>query len=463
MYYSHYFWFIICYLVIVVLYGLFIAKKQVQTSEEFIASGRRLPLWVVIGTLIATWYGGGGITGTSNLVYTRGPWTGFVYELAAAPAIIIILFLAGRIRERKNLTIPELFREKYGDLAAILGTVFIVLAYVGICSYQFKGAAYVLNLVTGMSVETGTLLSAIVIILLAVTGGLTSVAYTDAISAVFIFVSMWSAVPFLLQQSGGFTNLIAQIPESHLTISDGSKIIDTLGYGVAAMFLALGDQNMFIRFGAAKNKKTATMSALGFILGCAVLSSLTVFISTYAIVYLPGIKPDTGLLMIAMTKLPMIVGGSVLSAAIAFMITTGDSFLLSAASSLSNDIVVPYMIKKDCLDSRKLLITRIMIVACGILSLALIMKFNDILGIIMYAYTIYGASISPALVAALCWKRVTPAGGLASIVAGGVSTLVWEIFLKGYFQGLDSALVAIPISICVLIVVSLCTKNREIV
>lgn len=462
MAYSHwYFGFIMGYLIIVVVYGLYITKREVRTSEEFITGGRRLPLWVVTGTLIATWYGGGAVTGTANLVYTRGPWSGLIYELATPFAIIFVLFLAGRVREQAKATIPELFREKYGDLASVLAAIAIVLAYVGICAYQFKGAGYVLNLTTGMSVGTGTAIAAVVVVLLAVSGGLTSVAYTDAISAFFIFASMISAVPFLLKHSGGFFALAAQIPESHLTFSSSAKIMDTLGFGVATMFLGMGDQNMFIRFGAAKNKRTAVMSALLFILGSVLLSCLTVFISSYAIVYLPGINPDTGFLRVAMDLLPFVAGGGVLSAAIAFMITTGDSFLLCSATNLANDILEPFFLK-GISDRKKLFITRILIVVCGFFAYLLITQFSDILGMIMYAYTMYGASITPALVAALCWKRVTPAGGLASIMTGCASTLVWEIFFKNGAGGLDSALVAIPCSIAALVAVSLCTQKGHV-
>ncbi|MEG1824765.1 MAG: sodium:solute symporter family protein [Cloacibacillus sp.] len=451
-----YFWFIMAYIVVVLCYGLYIAKTQVKNNEEFVTCGRRLPLWVVVGTLIATWYGGGGITGTANLVYSRGPWAGLIYELATPVAIILVLFLAGRIRENKNITIPELFREKYGDAAAVLATIFIVLAYIGICSYQFKGAGYVLNLTTGLSVESGTLLAAIVIILLSVTGGLTSVAYTDAVSAIFIFVSMGAAVPVLLSQTGGFEGLIAQIPANHLSFSSGDKFIDTIGYGVATLFLAMGDQNLFIRFAAAKDKKTATRSAFLFIIISTMLSCMTVFIAMNAIPFLPDIKPDTALLAVAMHRMPFFLGGCVLAAAVSFMITTGDSFLLSAGTNLTHDVLEPYVMK-GCSEEKKLRTIRILIVVCGIFSYILITTFRDILGIIMYAYTIYGAAITPALVAALCWPRVTRAAGLSSIIAGGASTLIWELFLKNRISTLDSALVAVPISIAVLITVTFLT------
>lgn len=458
MHVSNYFFIIVLYLIFVAAYGLFIAKRRISTTDDFVTAGRKLPLWVLIGTLIATWYGGGGITGTANLVYTKGPLAGLLFEFASPLAIIIIYFIAARIRSNKNITIPELFGEKYGTAARILAVVFIVLAYVGICSYQFKGAGYVMNLVTGISVESGTILAAVVIIVLSASGGLLTVAYTDAISAIFIFLSLLLAIPILLYETGGMSGLMTQLPVEKLSLWGGYKPLDTIGYVIAMLFLTLGDQNMFSRFGAAVNEKVAKISALGFIVGSILLSCLNVFVATVAIPYLPGIKPDTAFLMVAMNMLPFVVGGCVLAAAIAFMITTGDSFLLSSATSIYNDIIKKHS-RRTFTEMQIFFIMRGLIVLLGVFSYLLITKFSDILGMMMYAYTIYGAAITPALIAALCWKKVTPAGGLSSILTGGIVTLAWELGLKSHFGEIDSALVAIPLSILVLIGVSLFTRK----
>lgn len=458
MHVSNYFFIIVLYLIFVAAYGLFIAKRRISTTDDFVTAGRKLPLWVLIGTLIATWYGGGGITGTANLVYTKGPLAGLLFEFASPLAIIIIYFIAAKIRSNKNITIPELFGEKYGTAARILAVVFIVLAYVGICSYQFKGAGYVMNLVTGISVESGTILAAVVIIVLSASGGLLTVAYTDAISAIFIFLSLLLAIPILLYETGGMSGLMTQLPVEKLSLWGGYKPLDTIGYVIAMLFLTLGDQNMFSRFGAAVNEKVAKISALGFIVGSILLSCLNVFVATVAIPYLPGIKPDTAFLMVAMNMLPFVVGGCVLAAAIAFMITTGDSFLLSSATSIYNDIIKKHS-RRTFTEMQIFFIMRGLIVLLGVFSYLLITKFSDILGMMMYAYTIYGAAITPALIAALCWKKVTPAGGLSSILTGGIVTLAWELGLKSHFGEIDSALVAIPLSILVLIGVSLFTRK----
>ena len=399
------------------------------------------------------------ITGTANLVYSRGLGAGAIFEYSSIVAIALLYFMAGKIRDAKAVTIPEVFKEKYGSIASVTGSIAIILAYVAICSYQFKGAAYVINTVTGLPTETGMLLCAVVIIALSATGGLSSVAYTDSISALFICISMISAVPLLIANTGGsLSGYLAQIPADKLGLG-GTKAFDTLGYGLALIFMTLGDQNMFLRFGAAKDRNAARKSVISFIIGCIVLSTLTIFLASCAIGHL-DVKPDTALIMVAAKRLPFIVGGCVLAASIAFMITTGDSYLLSAATNLTNDILQPYFMK-NVTDRKKLITIRVLIVAMGVFSYILIKSYDTILGVMMYAYTIYGAAISPALVAAMLWKKVTPAGGTASVLTGVAVTLIWELGLKSSFNNLDSCWVAIPASIIVLVAVSLCTKPKE--
>jgi SSS family solute:Na+ symporter len=77
----------------------------------------------------------------------------------------------------------------------------------------------------------------------------------------------------------------------------------------------------------------------------------------------------------------------------------------------------------------------------------------------MYSYTMYGAAITPALLAAFLWKRATAAGGVASILAGGAGTLLWELGL-GKPLGWNSILFSLPLSLACLILVSLATQPR---
>ncbi|WP_164918895.1 MULTISPECIES: sodium:solute symporter family protein [Acutalibacteraceae] len=458
-----YLWFIFAYLAVVVIYGLYITKKKVKESKDFANAGKSLPLVIVLGTLIATWFGGGSITGCANIVYSRGIIPGLIYQYATPIGLIVVFFLAGRIRATEETSVAGLFTKRYNKVAGILAAVFIVLSYIGTASYQFKGAGYILNITTGIPVPVGTAIAAVVIVILCVSGGLTSVAYTDSISAFFIFLSFMLAIPCLLMKSGGFAGLTAQIPDSYFTLAGAqNNAASSWGVLIATSVLAMGDQNLFIRFAASKDRKTAKKSAGLMIIGCLILGTCVVLIESYAIPYLKDIKPDTALMMVAMNLLPFGVGGLLLSACVAFLMTTGDSYLLSSATTLDADVLVPYFIKKPKTDRQNMIRLRLVVVLIGLVAYLLIAKFTDILSIIMYAYTVYAAAISPSLVAALLWKRATPAGAVTSIALGGTCALVWELFLKNTIgNGLDSSLIAIPVSVAALIVVSLLTKPKQ--
>ena len=89
------------YLVLLTIFGLIVARKKVKTSDDMVTGGHRIPFIILVGTLLATWCGGGGITGSASVVYTGGPWVGLI--TFAAPPIGIIL-LSARTQEMDKVT-----------------------------------------------------------------------------------------------------------------------------------------------------------------------------------------------------------------------------------------------------------------------------------------------------------------------------------------------------------------------
>ncbi len=104
---------------------------------------------------------------------------------------------------------------------------------------------------------------------------------------------------------------------------------------------------------------------------------------------------------------------------------------------------------KDIDDHQRLVYTRVLIPILGIIAFMLTMYFPTVLSVQMYAYTVYGAGITPALLAVFLFPKVTKPAGLASMASGLVSTLFWEFF---YVQstGINSALISVPVAFIVL-------------
>lgn len=215
---------------------------------------------------------------------------------------------------------------------------------------------------------------------------------------------------------------------------------------------------MIQRIGAAKDVKTAKRSGKGLVVAEVLVCALIIITVTTGIFLIPEMdNPDTVIFQLAIGFLPPVIAGLLLSGCMAFVITTGDSYVLSIASNITYDIWGRF-INKNADDKQKLRFLRISAFAVAIVAYILGEFFPDILSVQMYAYSMYGASITPALVCALFSKNVTKAGGLAGILGGGISTIIWEVVLKSPF-GIKSAIITVPLSFALIFIVSYFTKN----
>lgn len=307
---------VLVYLFFVVAVGLYLTKKKVKNSDDFAVANRSLPTIVLVGTLLATWCGAGGITGSANLIWKNGPLFGTLVFMGAPIGMFLLYLVSGRVREATTYTIPELFEIRYGTSARVIATLCIVLGYVGILSSQFKAAGNLVNLTTGMELESAIISSGFLMLLLAVTGGMVSIAYTDAISA-FLFVGGFMvAIPLLSGQvDGGFWGVFKNLPEGKNTFIGNLTLIQALGYIFPVFFLVLGDQNMIQRMGAAKDVKTARKSGLGLVFSEILVCALIIILTTTGIYLLPNIdRPDTVIFQLAIGFMPPLVGGLLMAA-----------------------------------------------------------------------------------------------------------------------------------------------------
>lgn len=466
---------IIAYILGVIAFGLYVSKKKVKNAEDMVVGGRQLPMIVLVGTLLATWCGGGGITGSASVVYSGGPGVGTLHFIGAPIGILLLYFIAGKVRKTEKITIPEILEEKYGKLAAILGVACIVLAYVGIVATQTKAAANIINLLTGIDLTTGMIIAAVIIILLTVTGGMVSVAYTDALSAFLMVGGFLLAVPVLFKAAGGAAAVGAGLEAvGKHTLTGGLSPIVIVGYMVPTIALLLGDQNMMQRFASAKDEGTAKKSNMGMFVAEVVVCALIILVVTAGIVLEPEVEVSANIIFILAQKyLPTLIGGLVLAACVAFIITTANSFLLSATTNLTYDIWKRYM-KKDATDKQEVTFLRVTMVILAIFAVALTLFLPDLLTLQLTAYTMYGATITPALLFALFSKKVTKPAGVAGIVVGAVVTALWSLqnvaasgllnlgFATLTFPvGIQPAVIAVPLAVVAILLTTLVTKKKE--
>ena len=449
------------YLFLLMIYGLVIAHKKVKTADDMVTGGHRIPFIILVGSLLATWCGGGGITGNASIIYNGGPWVGAITFAAPPIGIILLYFIAGKVRKSNKVTVPEIMGARYGQSASIISAVCVMLAYVGVLATQLKAAADILVLLcssSGVEISRGLALviCTTIIVVITVGGGLVSVAYSDAISALIMIGGFFIAIPILISVANAQG---AVLPPEKTTLTGGMSGWELLGYFLPSLALMLGDQNMLQRFASAKNSTEAKKSNIGMFIGeILVIVSIIAVVTQAARLYPTLDTPSNVIFQVSVDYLPMAFGALIMCACMAFIVTTADSYLLSSATNLTNDIYVKY-IRKDATDKQKMLVLRGTIVVFSVIAVALTLYLPTVLSLQMTAYTMYGAAITPAILFALFSKKVTPAAGIAGILVGGLATIVWT--LMGTPYGIQCAIVAVPASVIAILVVSAVTPKGE--
>lgn len=447
------------YLSILITFALFLSSK-VKGSDDFNVAGRSLPTIVIFGTLVATWMGTGSLFGHSEKAYTSGISISLIL-VAEVLGFSLLYFIAGRVRKMEQVTIQDLLEIRYNAAARVFGTIALVIAYTTIVSYQFRAAGSVINLVEpSISVNMATIIAAIFIVGFTVTAGLISVAYTDLVQGITMILGMLICVPILFFKAGGISGIVEALPTEHFNLFHEQSFLKTLGLILPALLLLLGDANMYQRFFASRSEGDAKKAVFFVIFGVLFVEAMIIIAAMIGRALEPELEvPGRVLAVMAMHHLPTLVGIIILTVMTAIVISTADSYLLSPSTAFARDIYHRF-IRPNAKDREILLVSRLSVVVLGLVAFGLSKLSDQFLGVALYAYTIYGASITPSLIAALIWPRATTAGAISSICSGTLVTLIWEVFKIN--PAIDAVIPAIITSTALLIGVSLLSPKQGI-
>jgi len=311
--------------------------------------------------------------------------------------------------------------------------------------------------------------------------GMMAVAYTDLPNGIIILTACVLATPFVVVAAGGLSQAMQVLPAGHFHIFSedfgAHPVLKAGGYFLATMALLMGVQSMYQKFYSAKTPGDAKKAVALWTVGTVVVETVVVVIAVFAAskFWDQGKDPASMVLLAARYMVPVPIGVLLLAAACAVVISTGMNYLFSPSTNVVRDIYQRF-IKSDVSDRQLVVIQKIVIVFLGLCAFAMIFiptVLNKPISVLRYsyfAYTMYGVAVTPALVAALVWKRATKAGGLASILSGAflavmlelIVPLLWpQVIQSGDPWGIPSIYPSLLVSVSALIIVSLCTKPPE--
>jgi len=466
----------------VVLVGVSLWRSRtVKSHDDFMVAGRSVPVALLVGTLVCTWIGSGSLFGGAGLAYRTGIaelW----FSFGGWMGLVVAYFLAGRVRRIAQYTVPDLLEQRYNPTARVLGTVAIILAYVTIAAYQFRGGGWILSIVTdgAISPDVGMYITAVAIVVFTALAGMVSIVTVDVFNGVIIILGILFALPYLVFEVGGVGAVLDGLPAEHTAPLGGHNVLWVFGVAMPTFLLILGESGMYQKFFSAEDENAARRAVVGMVLGIMFIETTLALLAIVGRAAFPDLAAETTvvgraatetvILHIARHGLPLLGGAVLLAAAVAIVLSTGNTFLLVPSTNLARDIYQRF-VNPDATEARMLAVQRTAIAAFGVLALLLITQFDTVLAMALYAYSLVGASLTPALLAAFLWKRVTPQGGVACI-AGGLAALVgiavldrlgadFTLTLGGTaFDFASSDYIVIPgvlVSMTLLVVVSLLT------
>ena len=460
---------VIVYMSILVLVGAW-RSRRVKTGDDFLVAGRTLPARVLVFTLLATWVGSGSLFGGAGLGYRSG-FSALWQSAGAWVGIALVYFIAPRVRRIAQYTVPDILELRYGPVARVLGTITTVLAYTTIAAYQFRGGGRLLALVADVDPGTGSLITAVFCILFTSLAGMLSIAYLDVGNGIVITIAVVLGLAFLVDDHGGLSMAMESLRPEQLTLFGELGPQAAVALFLPTMFLLLGEANMYQKFFSARDERAARLAVVGWIVGTIVVETLIDSLGIFGSLSVSGLSPGESeeiVVRVATDVLPPFLGLLLVCAAAAIVVSTANSFLLTPATNLIRDVYQRF-INPGVTDAQMVVYTRIIVVVIGGLGYIVGDFFPTILAMALWAYTMYGAGITPALLGALLWKRATRQGGVASITVGMVTTLGWEMVglvraVDGnpeYLFGWQTAYPALALSIGTLIVVSLLTSPSK--
>ncbi|MFH1943126.1 MAG: sodium:solute symporter family protein, partial [bacterium] len=343
------------YISIILAYLIFLTvmnfwkSRKVKSQDDMMLAGRSISMTKMVFTLICTWIGSGTFISGAEFAAKAG-WSAMWQVAGVGVGIIVIYFLAAKIRTFGQYTVGDILEVRYGPVARFFGAVAIIISFTTIVSYQFKAGGYILNTISdgSVSAEQGMFLAFLFVTIFTMIGGMVAIANTDLPNGIIILTAMIVSTPMVILAAGSFSQMHAILPKTHMAVFNPTFTynppLKILAMGLSTMLLLLGVQSMYQKFYSARNAREAKRAAGIWVIGTLFIESVAVIIAIFATVHfwdrLQAGRMDHAEVIVraAREMIPLPIGVLLLGAATVVVISTGMNYLLSPTTTLIRDI-----------------------------------------------------------------------------------------------------------------------------
>lgn len=482
------------------LYVGYRCSKNNNDSADFYLGGRKLGPLVTAMSAEASDMSSWLLMGLPGLAYLTGVadagWTAIGLAIGTYLNWRIV---AKRIRRYthvagNSITLPSFFSNRYRDEKKILqsiGAIFIVIFFIPYTASGFAACGKLFSSLFGINYQVAMVISALIIVGYTTLGGFLAASTTDFIQSIIMSIALVIVFIFGINVAGGVSAVVenAQSLPGYLTMHttydpvSGTEqpypiisIVSMIAWGLGYF----GMPHILLRFMAIEDEEKLKLSrrvATGWVvisLAVAVLIGIIGLAMTAAgeLIPLEGSASETIIVKIAdlMSQhgvLPALLAGTILAGILASTMSTADSQLLAASSSVSSDLLGDFL-KKKTGKKGSMFADRMTLLIIALVAVFLARDPNSsVFNIVSFAWAGFGAVFGPVVLFALFWKRSNWQGALAGMISGGAMVFIWKYLVRplGGAWDIYELLPAFLVSCAAIVLVSLLTKtpSKEIV
>lgn len=467
-----------------ILIGFYSYYKTKNSSDDFLIGGRKIGPAVTALSAGASDMSGWLLMGVPGAIYLSGISASWIAIGLTIGAYLNYLFVAPRLRvyteiANNSITLPVFFENRFKDksqLLKIVSSILILLFFTLYTSAGMVSGGRLFESAFGIDYNTGLIITSFVVVLYTFLGGFLAVSLTDFVQGTIMFLALLLVPTVMLVDLNGLSNTIQVINAKNVDYLDllkGSStitIISLMAWGLGYF----GQPHILVRFLAINHvselSKARKIGITWMILtvGGAILVGLfgIAYVSTHIpekISFFDSSKENAETIFIYLSRYIFhpLIGGFLLSAILAAVMSTISSQLLVTSSSITEDIYKVF-IKKDADSKHLLIISRLAILLVAIVAFLLSLTPKDsILNLVGNAWAGFGAAFGPLIILSLFWKNTTTTGALTGMILGTLTVLAW-VYIPHDYKDIYEIIPGFCISFLSTVIVSFMTQNDNV-
>ncbi len=500
----------VLYMCVVIGIGVYYYKKSQKSSENYFLGGRSLGPWVAAMSAEASDMSGWLLMGLPGVAYWCGLADAFWTALGLAIGTYVNwLLVAKRLRNysqlaNNSITIPDFFSNRFKEKKKVIlgiAAVFILIFFTVYASSCFVTVGKLFHTLFGFDYHVTLILGAVFVVAYTLIGGFLAESVSDFMQAIVMMLALVAMIVIGVVNAGGFGAVIenAQNIDGFLSLGEiANPIVNGNGeqvvQGGAALFGSAGNYSVLnmismlawglgyfgvpqvlLRFMAIRKSSEIKRSRIIATVWCVISLAAAVLIGIIGRTLLPvdqalnsASKAESVIIVMSTKYLPLIVAGLIMAGILAATISSSDSYLLIASSSVSVNIYKRIIKKDNASEKQVMWLSRITLVVIALVGVIIAWKKDSVIfTLVSFAWAGFGATFGPLMLFSLFWKRTTRAGAIAGMFAGGITVFVWKLVLKEFLAatiplfGIYELLPAFIISSIAIVIGSLLSKKPD--